>query len=55
VGPHTGVGEECEDEGVAEITCDELITAPIPCHPALLGAKEDGEIGVKFSLGRREA
>jgi len=35
-GPHTGAGEECEEEGVAETMCDELNATPIPRPPALL-------------------
>jgi len=43
-GSHTEEGEECEEsspeeEGAAEITCDELTTTPIPCSPAPLGGK----------------
>jgi len=33
-GPHAGAGEECEEEGLAETTCDELTSPPIP-HPTL--------------------
>jgi len=29
--PHTGAGEECEEERAAETTCDELTAIPIPC------------------------
>jgi len=36
-GPHTGAGEESEEEGVAETKCDELIANPIPHPPALQG------------------
>ena len=32
VGPHAGAREEREEGGVAETTCDELTTTPIP-HP----------------------
>jgi len=35
-GPHVGAGEECEEEGVAETMCDELITTPIPHAPVPL-------------------
>ena len=31
VRPHTGAGEECEEEGASEM-CDELTTTPIR-HP----------------------
>jgi len=31
-GPHAGVGEECEQEGMSETKCDELTATPIPCH-----------------------
>jgi len=40
-GPHTGAGEECEKEGAAETTCDELTTTPVPCPPALLGGRRE--------------
>jgi len=29
-GPHTGARGECEEEGVAETTCNELTATPIP-------------------------
>jgi len=29
-GLYTGAGEECEEEGAAETTCDELTTTPFP-------------------------
>ena len=35
-GPHGGAGEECEEEGAAETTCDELTTTPIPRPPVPL-------------------
>jgi len=35
-GLHTGAGEESEEEGAAETTCDELHTTPIPCPPVPL-------------------
>jgi len=35
-GPHTGAGEECEEEGAAGRMCDELTATPIPHPPALL-------------------
>jgi len=35
-GPHTGAGEECEEEGAAKTMCDDLTTAPIPRPPAML-------------------
>jgi len=38
-GPHAGAGAECEEEGAAETTCDELIITPIPCPPAPLGGR----------------
>jgi len=39
-GLYTGAGQNVrsptpEEEGAAEIMCDELTTAPIPCPPAL--------------------
>ncbi|KAK4826947.1 hypothetical protein QYF61_012796, partial [Mycteria americana] len=36
-GHHSGAGEECEEEGAVETTCDELTATPIPHPPALLG------------------
>lgn len=30
VGPHTGAGKECEEEGAAETMRYELITTPVP-------------------------
>jgi len=30
VGPHAGAGEEREEEGVAETTCDKLTATPVP-------------------------
>ncbi|GAB0190707.1 EH domain-containing protein 4 [Grus japonensis] len=38
-GPHAGAGEECEEEGAAETTCDELTTTSIPRHPVLLAGR----------------
>ena len=46
-GPHAGTGEECEEEGMTETTCDELTTTPIPCTPVLLGGEEVEKSGVK--------
>jgi len=46
-------GEESEEEGAAETTCDELTTTPIPCPPVLLSGKEVENSGVKLSPGRR--
>ena len=36
-GAHTGAEEEHEEEGAAEMMCDELSATPAPCPPALLG------------------
>ena len=36
--PHTGAGEECEEEGAA-VMCDERTTTPIPPSPVLLGGR----------------
>jgi len=41
-GPHAGAGEECEEEGAAEATCDELTIAPISSPPVLLGVGRQG-------------
>ena len=38
-GPHAGAGEECEEEGVAETTCDELTETPIPRPPVPLAGR----------------
>lgn len=47
-------GEEREGEGMAEVKCHGLTTAPIP-HPLVLnGEDEIEELGMKLSLGRRE-
>jgi len=40
-GPHTGPGEECEEEGVAETMCDELTTIPIPHSSVPLGGRRE--------------
>jgi len=58
-GPQAGAGAECEEsppeeEGVAETTCDELTTAPIPSPPVMLGGRRQRKSGVKLSPGRRE-
>jgi len=53
-GPHAGAEEECEEEGVAETTCDELTPMPIPCPPALLAGRKWRKSGVKLRVGRRE-
>jgi len=53
-GPHNGAGEECEEEGAAETTCDELTTISIPCPPALLRGEEVENLGVQLSPGGRE-
>jgi len=44
--------DECEEEGVAETMCDELIATPIPHPSALLQWTEVENPGV--SPGRRE-
>jgi len=35
-GPHSGAGEECEEEGTAETTCDKLTETPIARPPVAL-------------------
>jgi len=42
---HAGAGEECEEEGLAETTCDELIATPFlkPLHCCGGGGRENGE------------
>jgi len=52
--PHTGAGEECEEEGAVEAICDELTATPISCPPAPLGGEEVEEYRVKLSPERRE-
>jgi len=47
-------GAECEEEGAAETTCDELTATPIPCPPVLLRGRTQRILRVKLSLGRRE-
>jgi len=47
-----------EEEGVAETTCDELTTTPIPHPPALLGGRRErngseAEPGKKGGVGGR--
>jgi len=39
VGPHTGAGEDSEEEGVTETRCHELTTTPFPHLPVLLGGR----------------
>jgi len=53
-GPHAGPGEECEEEGAAEATCDELTTTPIPHPPVPLEGRRYRKLRVKVSHGRRE-
>lgn len=53
-----GAGQECEDpspkeEGVAEITHDELTSTFSPCPPVPL-REETEKSRVKLSLGRRK-
>ena len=40
-GPHAGAGAECEEEGAAETTCDELTTSSIPLPPVPLRGRRD--------------
>jgi len=58
-GPHAGVGEECEEEGVAETTCDELTTTPIPHFPSPCAAQGEEIEKIRsevepLPLGRKE-
>ncbi|KAK4824529.1 hypothetical protein QYF61_016109 [Mycteria americana] len=50
-GPHTGVGEQCYEEGAAEKTRYGLTTTLIPHPPVLL--EREKEEGVKLNMGRR--
>lgn len=43
-----------EEEALEETTCEELITAPTPCLPALLVKEEAENSRVKLSLQRKE-
>jgi len=54
VGPHARAGEECEDEGVAEMKCYELTVTSIPHSSVLLVGNDVEKLGVKLSPGRRE-
>lgn len=52
---HAGVGEQCEEEEVAEVMCYEPTTTPILHLAALLrggGGSRAGNGGVKLSVGR---
>jgi len=56
-GPHAGAGAETEEsspeeEGAAETKRDELISASIPCRPALLRGRRD-RIGSKVQPGEK--
>ena len=42
-GPHTGAGEECEEEEVAETTHYELTATPIP-HPLCCSGEGGREV-----------
>jgi len=45
--PHTGAGEEREQEGAAEATCDGLTASPIPRSFVLLRGQEVEKTGSK--------
>jgi len=59
--PHSPLLLQCEEEGAAETTCDELTTtphSPSPCTAWEWGWKACGsggveKLGVKLSLGRK--
>jgi len=53
-GPHSGAGEEYEQEGVADTRCDGLTTTPIPHLPAPCGGRKETKLGVRLSLGSKE-
>ena len=44
-GPYAGAGEECEEEGSAETTCDEMSTTTIFHHAVPLRGTEVEKIG----------
>jgi len=44
-----------EDEEATETTGDELTTAPIPCHPALLGGRRWENIRSKIKFRKKGA
>jgi len=57
-GPYSGAGEECEEEGAAETTCDELTTTPFPVPlPCSEGGvrqiRSEIEPGKKGGMGER--
>ncbi|KAK4810959.1 hypothetical protein QYF61_013367 [Mycteria americana] len=56
VGPHAGGGEECEEEGAAETTCDVSDHNPHSLSPCAARGEDVEKLGVKLgvSLGRRE-
>jgi len=51
--PHTGAGEECEEEGEAETMCDELTATPILCPPVPLGGRSGREFGSEVKPGKK--
>jgi len=53
-GPYTGAGEECEEEGVAERTSDELTPTPIPHPPVPLGGEDVEKIASKVKPGKKQ-
>jgi len=53
VGPHARAGEDCEEEGTAETTCDELTATHIPRPPVPLGENVEN-LGVKLRPARKE-
>jgi len=49
-GPHAEAREECEEEGAAETTCDELTTTPIPNRIEVEPGKKGGVGGRCFKI-----
>ena len=52
-GPHAGAGEECEEEGAAETTCDELTATPHSPSPCATRGEEVEKIGSKVKPGKK--
>jgi len=53
-GPHTGEGEECEEEGAVETMCDKMTAAPIPRPSVLLRAGGGREYRSAVKPGKKE-
>ncbi|KAK4816051.1 hypothetical protein QYF61_011059 [Mycteria americana] len=53
VGPHAGAGEECEEEGAAQTTHDELTATPIPCPLVPLVGEQVEKIGSEVEAEKK--